>query len=263
MALWVLLSIFLTQGPIARTQSGVVTGVVRLPDGKAAVGVRVAALVAPDPGRNQGNGSELAAISQTDETGRYHLEDVPAGRYYIVAGRVDSPTYYRGVPGIAGASALSVTAGATLVDIDIVISAESSRAPSPAGIVWTLRNLNLDIRVTATGRIAIDANSIGAKMPEGITLTARQGAGPRVANELAVMNLGSSYSRQSSVAPDGTFTVTLQPGESTLSVEGLPEGYSVKSITSGSTDLRTHRLNVQTGMAEIVIVVIAGPRPGF
>jgi hypothetical protein len=65
------------------------------------------------------------------------------------------------------------------------------------------------------------------------------------------------------VAPDGTFVVTLQPGESTISVQGLPEGYSVKSMTSGSTDLLKQRLNVQTGMAEIVIVLTADLRPRF
>src|SRR5690348_258428 len=108
MTLWLFLSILLTQQPLPQAGSGVITGVVRLPDGGPARGVRVAAMVPPDSGFNPGNASELAAIGKTDEFGRYRLEDVPPGRYYVVAGRVDAPTYYPGVQGMVGAKALSV-----------------------------------------------------------------------------------------------------------------------------------------------------------
>ena len=53
--------------------------IVRLPDGKPAANVRVAAMVPPEPGLNVGNASELAAIGKTDAAGRYRLEDVPLG----------------------------------------------------------------------------------------------------------------------------------------------------------------------------------------
>src|ERR1051325_6112161 len=103
MALWLFLSILLAQGTIPRADSGVVTGVVRLPDGSPAPGVRVAAMVPPEVGFSPGNASELAAIGKTDESGHYRLEDVPAGRYFIVAGRVDAPTYYPGVQSMGAA----------------------------------------------------------------------------------------------------------------------------------------------------------------
>jgi hypothetical protein len=220
----------------------------------------------PGPGPNLGNASELAALSQTDESGRYRLEDVPAGRYYIVAGRVDAPTYYPGVPGMARATALAVTAGAALADIDFVISAESARAPdrSTDSMRQYLSNLGYFMApsVLATGRVVLDPAAVGAKIPDRITVNSRNDTAPRLANGLSLVN-PSSASTRSSVAPDGTFTVTLPPGQSTLSVQGLPEGYSVKSMTSGSTDLLTQRLDVQAGMPEIVIVLTADLRPRF
>jgi hypothetical protein len=65
------------------------------------------------------------------------------------------------------------------------------------------------------------------------------------------------------VAPDGTFTLSLPAGDTSISRVGLPTGYSLKTMTSGSTDLRTDAFNVQRGMPEIVMVVSADLRPRF
>src|SRR6185503_18398081 len=131
MALLLVFAIFLTQNPLARTEGGTVMGTVRLPNGAPAVGVRVAAMVPPPSLEltTPGSLSELTAIGKTDESGRYRLEDVPPGRYYIVAGRVDAPTYYPGVASMAGATALAVTAGTAFPEINFVISEASARAP--------------------------------------------------------------------------------------------------------------------------------------
>jgi hypothetical protein len=155
-----------------------------------------------------------------------------------------------------------------LGEIDFVISAESAPAPDRTDpwqqYLSPLLNLSVPSppSVPSTGRVVLDATSLGAKMPDRITVNSRSDTGPRLANGLSLMNL-SSYLTRTPVAPDGTFAVTLHPGQSTLSVQGLPEGYAVKSMTSGSTDLLTQRLNVQAGMAEIVIVLTADLRPRF
>ena len=198
MTLWLFLSILLTQNPIPQVGGGTVSGTVRLPDGKPAVGVRVAAMVPPAPGLNPGTASELAALGKTDDSGRYRLEDVPAGRYYIVAGRV-----------------------------------------------------------------VIDANSPDKKLPAWLTLNARDDATIVRREGTTVVTNSGSYSLRSSVAADGTFSVSLPPGESTIFVQGLPEGYTVKSITSGSTDLLRRPVDVRMGMPEIVIVLTADLRPRF
>ena len=268
MALWLFLSILLAQSQIPQVAGGIVSGSVRLPDGKPAVGVRVAAMVPPAPGLSPGIASELAAIGKTDDSGHYRLEDVPVGRYYIVAGRVDAPTYYPGVPSMTGATALSVAAGAALTEIDFVISSRSARPPDRTDPLQQYLTrlkplLNTSPPVPVTGRVVIDANSPDKKLPGWITLNARDD-GPIVRREgTTVVTSSGSYSLRSSVAADGTFAVSLQPGESTIFVQGLPERYTVKSITSGSTDLLRRPVNVQLGMAEIVIVLTADLRPRF
>jgi len=268
MALWLFLSLFLAQGPIPQAGGGIVSGTLRLPDGKPAVGVRVAAMVPPAPGISPGNASELAALGKTDGAGHYRLEDVPAGRYYIVAGRVDAPTYYPGVPGIAGATALSVTAGSALTEIDFVIAAASARPPDLTdpfqqyfSTLWPTVNTNPPVQ--ASGRIVMDASSPDKKLPAWVTLNTSNNVNLNVSVGGMTLITSGSYAIKSTVAQDGSFSINLQPGESTISVHGLPEGYAVKSITSGSTDLLRRPVNVQMGMAEIVIVLTADLRPRF
>ncbi len=267
MALCALLSILLMQNPILRAESGVITGTVRMPDGKPAAGVRVAAVVPPEAGFNSRNSSELAALTQTDEDGSYRLEDVPIGRYYVAAGRVDAPTYYPGVATLAGATAIAVTDGSLLTEIDFVISSESAARPpnrfNPLQQYFSLFPFNAP-PVQVSGRIILDKDSAGSKLPEWITLNARNERNPGFAvRGPDVITRSGSQTLRSSVAADGTFTTSLQSGDTTILVQGLPDGYAVKSITSGSTDLLTHPLQVQAGVAAIVITVTADLRPRF
>src|SRR5215831_4254057 len=78
------------------TAGGSVTGTVRLTGGAPAAGVRVMAMVAPGAGRGGGQSSVLASLAETDKNGRYELENIPPGRYFIAAGQVASPTFYPG-----------------------------------------------------------------------------------------------------------------------------------------------------------------------
>src|SRR5262245_45397684 len=126
MTLWILLSVLLLQLPIARIEGGVVTGTVCRPDGTPAAGVRVAAMPA-DSSPTAGNGSTLVALAQADPSGQYRLEDVPPGRYYIIAGRVDAPTFYPGAQDAASGRVLTITTGATTDGIDFSATAESLR----------------------------------------------------------------------------------------------------------------------------------------
>jgi hypothetical protein len=97
--------------------TGTVTGVVRNVRGMPAAGVRVYAMVVQES-KDAGNaGMVLESISQTDESGVYRLE-VPAGRYYIAAGSVDTPTYFPGTPSLAAARVISITSTAVVDGID-------------------------------------------------------------------------------------------------------------------------------------------------
>jgi hypothetical protein len=99
-------------------------------DGKPVVGVRVVAIAAPPPSESAGTGSirnaEMLSLGQTDDQGRFRLERLPAGRYYIVADRLDSPIFYPGVTNIADAKIVTVDANAVLQNQDFQLRAPLS-----------------------------------------------------------------------------------------------------------------------------------------
>src|SRR5688572_26287009 len=81
-----------------------VSGEIRSADGTPARAVRVTAIPIEDP-------SSFASIAETDASGRYRLENIPRGRYYVAAGIVEQPTYYPGATDVASASVLTLTFG--------------------------------------------------------------------------------------------------------------------------------------------------------
>jgi hypothetical protein len=106
-----LLLVFALQAAPARPQeSGAVTGVIRLSDGKPAGRVRVFARPAAAGVLDE---NVLEAQAETDATGVYRLQ-VPPGQYYIATGFIASPTWYPGTSDVAAARAIAVTAGATI-----------------------------------------------------------------------------------------------------------------------------------------------------
>jgi hypothetical protein len=126
-----ILAALLIQGLLRpQADQGVITGEVRSLNGAPAAGVRVAALEAPPAGEPITSVSIMASLAQTDSNGRYRLEGIPPGRYYIVAGAVDFPTFFPGVPSPARATALTVTRGATLAGVDFPLAAAGPFAVS-------------------------------------------------------------------------------------------------------------------------------------
>jgi hypothetical protein len=111
-------------------QSGSVTGIIRTAGGAPAAGIRVTAMRADamdDALR------AMVSLTQTDSTGRYRLDNVPAGRYYIAAGRVDLPTYYPGTLALTQGTAVSISSAVPLTDIDFVIQETSAAVPPQRG----------------------------------------------------------------------------------------------------------------------------------
>src|SRR6185295_14665844 len=105
------------------TGSRTVTGTVRLVEGGPAAGVRVVAMVVPGVGRGGRGSSVLASLTQADSNGRYQLESIPPGRYYIAAGALDSPTFYPGTLVQSEARVVTITEdGTALSGIDFALS---------------------------------------------------------------------------------------------------------------------------------------------
>jgi hypothetical protein len=104
-----MLALLIQTPQTAKFPAGTVTGVLRTNEGEPMASVRVA--VVPADGTDAG--TVLQAIVQTDSDGRYRIEDVPPGRYYIMTGRVDSPVFHPGVDDVRRATTIVVSDGAT------------------------------------------------------------------------------------------------------------------------------------------------------
>ena len=74
------------QIPVDQVQPGTVTGRLLSTRGRPEAGVRIAAVPAADA--EKGGAAALLGISLTDEDGRYRLENIPPGRYFIFAGLI-------------------------------------------------------------------------------------------------------------------------------------------------------------------------------
>ena len=98
-----------------------ISGKLTLIDGRDAKGIRVAAMIAD--GLSPGNAVPiLVGLTQADATGQYRLDNVPPGRYFIMAGLTDSPSYYPGVRTISGARVVTVSSAATITGIDFSVA---------------------------------------------------------------------------------------------------------------------------------------------
>jgi hypothetical protein len=215
--------------PTANSASGVVEGVVRA-GGKPAAGVRVGATVPPDSTSDPFFAAALASIAETDAEGRYRLENIPPGRYYISAGRVDLPTYYPGTPSVREATIVSVAAGATRSNVDFALD------------------------VVSVGRAAV--SFLGASGPVGLTLSVsiqvEDGGKVPVFGEghfpvLKLTRVGTTLPVEmwfSAMAVTVPLPLGTIPDEYKVTVEDLPDGYAVKAITHGSTDILKENLKL-------------------
>ena len=225
-----LLTLLMTQGiPALPGESGAVSGVVRTSAGTPAAGVRVSAMVPPEPNTAAASAASFAALAQTDEQGRYRLEGVPAGRYYIVAGRVDLPTYFPGTSDVANARIFSIAPGGTVSGIDFVMLDTSVRTLS-SNDIRQQRQVGISIPV----RVLVED---GAKLP---VFTADAFTG------LLFTEAGSGTEKARRI--QNTFLFDLSPLSSTaeyrVKVLNLPESYVVKTMTYGTNDVLTNMLKI-------------------
>lgn len=174
LALTVTLTLAAQRG--APPQTGVLAGQVNTPEGRPASGVRVAAMAVPEPNAPAGTASTLVSIGQTDAAGRYRLEAIPAGRYYIVAGQVEFPTYYPGVATVTEATPVPVAAASGAANLALNFALSSANQDGAIEITVTsagapLRGAQLTLRGPASGASIANANTLGA-----VTDAAGQGA---------------------------------------------------------------------------------------
>jgi len=219
----------LQQVPNLPTEYGTVEGVLRNAAGKPAAGVRVTAMMPPDPLDPLSSATSMASLAETDAEGRYRLERIPAGRYYISAGRVDLPTYYPGTTSLTGGNVITVTSGATVTGVNFVLKDESSGRLSTTMLFGF-------VQPGITFPVAISVDGGGPVPVFGF------GSYPFLRFTDSNKRVQEIYFNQNSISVRVPPDVT--PDEYKLSIQDLPEGYALKTVTYGSNDLSKDTLKV-------------------
>jgi hypothetical protein len=190
--------------------------------------VRVAAVNQPESLTDKATTGAMIRITETDEQGRYLLEGIPRGRYYIAAGRVDQPTYYPGVREMGSAMLVSVMTGITVSGIDFTLNqASAGRAPTAGGLINPPIVQVSSIDIPLLVRVE---NGGGVPVSSGGKVTTLQ------------LN-GTPVSRQAPLASP-SIEALGPPGDYNVNISNLPPGYSVESITYGSTNLTKEPLKL-------------------
>ena len=114
--------------PLGQGQFGTVSGSLKAESGLAVAGIRITALAISD-GADKSSSTAMGSITQTDSLGHFRLENIPPGRYYITAGRVDYPTYFPGTQDARAGTILTVKSGDRIIGVDFAMSPLSTRPP--------------------------------------------------------------------------------------------------------------------------------------
>ncbi|HET9132062.1 MAG TPA: carboxypeptidase-like regulatory domain-containing protein, partial [Terriglobia bacterium] len=199
---------------------GSVSGQLSSKNGQSVSGIRISAMAVPEPGVPLASASTLLSFVMTDSAGRYRLENVPVGRYYIVAGLVDQPTYYPGVSSQTGATVVSVTAGSQLtgINFDMVV---------PVGL-------------SVRGKVIRPPNA------------------PTTGIQRVSVFGGVSGTLSSTIAADGSFEISnVRPGSYTLSVNSgtLTLAQPVPFMVSDKDVVGLEALMVQTFTVSGILTV--------
>ena len=248
--------------------TGTITGVVRNNAGTPAVGVRVYAMALSDGKDGLTPGTVMESLSQTDETGRYRLE-VPAGRYYIAAGSVDSPTYFPGTSDVSRAQVISITSAVAIENIDF----SSYIPPSPG----RGRGFQIAGRGGLRGQIPTGVLSGVIRYPDGspagsvaVALTpsslvnfAQQMTppsqnNPRLAAELAramanLRNFGSSAARSVQTDRNGAYRFDGLPIDTYYIAAGFADSPTFYPGVADLSAARTVSTTTGTNTADFIV----------
>ena len=248
--IWMLL--ILTQALILPVETGVISGKLNTGTGASAVGVRVAVMVAPDPAMREQPDNALVSITETGKDGRYVLDNIPPGRYYITAGRIDSPTYYPGTPDAAKGMVVTILARQKIDGLNFTLQEQSVGQQTPVVIASPILG---QVIVQGGGQppilwpklYVLVAGSDGTRFvvqEDGSARATKGGAAARVES--------NGHFQLPSLLKAGEYTVSLQTGFG----PELPDSYSVKSITFGDRDVLKQKLQIPANSARSLVITI-------
>ena len=220
------------QGVALQSDNGTISGVLKTSVGQPAVGVRVAAMAVPESQLVAVTGAAMAALAETDAAGRYRLENIPPGRYYITAGRVDFPTYFPGALDMSAGTVVSVTAKATIADMNFALQDASIRTA-----VTDSNQFSLQLAMSVPIHVSVEN---GAKQP-----VSANGKFVSISLTRTADGLRNSFPLSGPVF-NAPVSSALVGAEYRVTVDNLPDGYVLKSLSFGSTNLLTDTLKMTT-----------------
>jgi hypothetical protein len=246
--------ILFTQGVItqAPADSGTVTGVVKTSSGAPAAGVRVSAMARQSnpPSKPSDATAEVStsSLTQTDEQGRYRLENIPSGSYVIAAGRVALPTYYPATLDMTKGTTVSVAASAVVANINITMDDASIRPSDSATDVSDVAGLTLPVQVRMEGDAKQPVFADGRSVVVRFNRT-KDGSISESPLNASILNLPVPKS-----LPGYEYRVT---------VENLPGGYVVKSMVQDGVNLLNNTLKITAkNFVQAEIPVYGAALPG-
>jgi hypothetical protein len=217
-----------------QTPGGSVSGTLKNDAGAPAAGVRVAAMAVQEIGAGAEGPSVLVSLAQTDGLGRYRLDNIPPGLYYIAAGLVSAPTYYPGSINPTPSSVVRITSGVALSGYDF-----STVAP-----------------LVATDRFG----SSPSRLPTVPVRVVTEDGKPVPPTAVPWLVFAHGPSLRRSYEGGWALAFELPEDDYRISVEGLPLGYRLKSITYRNVDagFRPFRINGSVP-GEIVLTLAVTP----
>ena len=254
----------LQPGTVIQAPAGFITGTLRTTNGSPAVYIRVAAMRAPDSGGIDvaADAGALFSQTQTDHEGRYRLEGIPPGRYYVVAGRLDDLSFYPASP-TSEPAVISIASGAPVENIDFAISDSSASAPiSGLGSVT-----EVPFRIVAEDGGPIPLASASGRLQ--LNATATPGPGLRYTSDIVVQmaNGGTYFYRVGTggsllvpgvngvIRPDGRGSLIVAPEQYRLSLLNLPDNFEVRSMTYNGANVVNAPFRFTVAGAEIHVVI--------
>jgi len=255
----------------AQADTGAITGRIFRMDGLPAAGIRVAIISQGPNGKIEPD--ILAGITVTDESGRYLIENIPPGRYGLVAGAVAAPTFYPGTTRVSEASLAAVQRGSTTAGLDFALATPSAptpgtqTAPDPSLQAQIIAQLNQQLALPGQvilGRVVIEGPLVSTFLPNLKVTFFRIAPGsisPVATGRIgSVIPRGVIYSASTDIKLDNGFRLELKPMPYRISIgraDNKPlEGFVVKSITLGTVDLMKEELKVDGPVTGEIVITL-------
>jgi hypothetical protein len=138
--------VFLVHSLAFSEDLGGVAGEIRGIDGKPAKAVRVAvAFAVEEPNGELVPARAAHTVATTDDFGRYRLSNITPDRYFLIAGRIDTPSYYPGTKDRSDARLITIASGSTTEGLNFQLALPPG--PKLTGRVTT-NGMKLPRRIT-------------------------------------------------------------------------------------------------------------------